>query len=124
MCRRAEKDILSFHILVKSRLLSFFIEVFKQNIHIILLLGFVVVCKFRFGCVRLPVIEQPGIGEVVIQLLFVGHLLRVECFQDVFRLAIKSSHRQHGCLVYLKASDIKGVMGSFCQLEPFAHIGT
>ena len=124
MGRRAEKDIVSLQILVISRLLAFFIEVIKQNSHIILLLGFEVVCKFRFGSVRFPVIEQPGIGEVVIQLLFVGHLLRVECFQNVFRLGIESSHRERGCPVYLKASNIKGVMGSFCQLESFTHIGT
>ena len=122
--RRAEKDIFSLQILVISRLLALFVEIIKQDSHIVLLLGFEFVYKFRFGSVRFPVIEQPRIGEVVIQLLFVGHLLRVECFQDVFRLAIESSHRQHGCPVYLKASNIKGVMGSFCQLESFSHIGT
>ena len=92
-------------------------------VHVMLLLAAEFLGVIRALGVGFPIVIQPGIREVVVQLQLVGHLVGVERFKMAFGYAIESPNREYGRLVDLVECYIIGVVYLLCQLQSTLHVG-
>ena len=121
--RIVEIDVFAHEIMIVRTMFVLFVKIQNQEVHVMLLLAAEFLGVIRSLGVGFQVIIQPGIREVVVQLLLVGHLVGVERFELVFGHAIESPNREYGRLVDLVECYIIGVVDLLCQLQSTLHVG-